>query len=179
MKTALIVTGLPASGKTTVARKISRSLSWPLLDKDDFLEALYDRHGVSDWAARKRLSRQSDVLFQHAACKLDHVVLVSHWRPSPDDPSGTPTEWLHHSFDHIAELHCSCTAKTAADRFLTRKRHPGHMDADRPSDLLFLQFERLETLYPLFPRNSFTIDTETTLYQTQLLAQVRALLTNR
>ncbi|WP_370645738.1 AAA family ATPase [Ruegeria sp. Ofav3-42] len=57
MKLGIVVTGLPASGKTTVAREIAKRLGLVFLDKDDFLEELYERHGVPSWEHRKKLSR--------------------------------------------------------------------------------------------------------------------------
>jgi adenylate kinase family enzyme len=43
MPTYVIVTGLPASGKTTLAIALSSELGFEHLDKDAFLEALFDR----------------------------------------------------------------------------------------------------------------------------------------
>ncbi len=36
----VVVTGLPASGKSTIARQLCAALALPLLDKDELLEAL-------------------------------------------------------------------------------------------------------------------------------------------
>jgi dephospho-CoA kinase len=57
MKIGVIVTGLPASGKATVARVVANALSFDLIDKDDFLEGLYELNDVSTWEDRKSLSR--------------------------------------------------------------------------------------------------------------------------
>lgn len=150
MKIAVVVTGLPASGKTTIGRSIARSLSFDFLDKDDFLENLYALNSVRTWEDRKALSRQSDVLFQAAAAKSASAVLVSHWKPAlKGGESGTPTDWLKKSFTSVIEVYCSCPPDLALDRFLARKRHPGHLDQQRDRVELALQLRDLEGGYPL------------------------------
>lgn len=64
----VIVSGLPASGKTTVARMLAEELALPVIDKDVILESLYDSLGVGDQTWRYRLSRAADdILFARAA----------------------------------------------------------------------------------------------------------------
>ena len=41
----VVVSGLPVSGKSTVAAILNDALSLPLLDKDSILEALFDTLG--------------------------------------------------------------------------------------------------------------------------------------
>jgi dephospho-CoA kinase len=64
MKVGVVVTGLPASGKTTTALVIANALSSDLIDTDDFLEGLYELNKVSTWEDRKNLSRLPDISFQ-------------------------------------------------------------------------------------------------------------------
>ncbi|GAB3030212.1 hypothetical protein GCM10011376_39850 [Nocardioides flavus (ex Wang et al. 2016)] len=44
----IVVSGLAASGKTSVGRGLSDGVALPLLDKDDILEALFDSLGCDD-----------------------------------------------------------------------------------------------------------------------------------
>jgi hypothetical protein len=100
-----------------------------MLDKDDFLEGLYDQEGIGDLDRRRALSRKADVLFQAEAKKMQSAVLVSHWRPRKMmSISGTPTDWLAESFDMVIEIHCECSAHLASERFFARSRHPGHLE---------------------------------------------------
>ena len=147
---AIVVSGLPASGKSTLGVSIAERLGIPCLDKDDFLERLYDSEGVGNWSHRGLLSRKSDELFRKEAGLLDAVVLVSHWRPrcGPGD-TGTPTVWLSQTFDTIVEVHCSCSPENATQRFLARKRHPGHLDGVRSADETTKRFRTFAEGYPL------------------------------
>ncbi|MEO0566239.1 MAG: AAA family ATPase [Pseudomonadota bacterium] len=149
-RTAVVVTGLPASGKTTLGREVAIALNFTFLDKDDFLEELYEQHGVDSWDERKALSREADILFQNAAKALDRVVLVSHWRgrDAPSD-SGTPIEWLTQTFQNTFEIHCLCEPGTATERFFARQRHKGHLDAERDPFAVAQKMKEWSGYYPL------------------------------
>ncbi len=128
----VVVTGLPGSGKTTVGSAIAVHLNRPLLDKDDFLEQLFEQRGTGDAAWRRSLSRESDERFHTRAREAGSAVLVSHWRTrTSDHGSGTPTQWLSTVYSHITEVFCDCAPDLAVERFVKRRRHPGHLDARR------------------------------------------------
>ena len=38
----IILAGMPASGKTTFSRKLSKALGYPVLEKDEIKEELFD-----------------------------------------------------------------------------------------------------------------------------------------
>lgn len=50
----VVVTGMPAAGKTTIAGALSRDLGLPLVSRDKIKERLYDTLGVGDleWSGR-------------------------------------------------------------------------------------------------------------------------------
>lgn len=52
-KAFIVISGIPASGKTTLASQLAPVLNLPLLDKDDILESLFDSLGIGDaeWRA--------------------------------------------------------------------------------------------------------------------------------
>jgi glucokinase len=161
MKTGIVVTGLPASGKTTIARSIAESLSFTLLDKDDFLETLYAENPVQTWQDRKELSRQADALFQAAATRLGSAVLVSHWKPPHSSrESGTASDWLNAAFSTLIEVYCACPPDLALNRFLARKRHPGHCDAQRDPAELASQLRGLAPTFPLGIGPVITVNTD-------------------
>ena len=50
----ILVTGPPAAGKTTIARRLSEFLSLPLIAKDDIKERLFNGLGIStkEWSQK-------------------------------------------------------------------------------------------------------------------------------
>jgi len=127
-----VVTGLPASGKTTVGSAVARGLQLPLIDKDAILETMFDANGIGDSAWRAKQSRSADFIMQRMAEASSGSVLVSWWRhPASATDSGTSTEWLRSLPGEIIEIHCRCAPGVAVDRFFARRRHPGHLDEQR------------------------------------------------
>lgn len=51
----IIITGMPASGKSTVARKLSAFYKWPILEKDDIKEELFDTIGFKCYSEKRKL----------------------------------------------------------------------------------------------------------------------------
>jgi predicted kinase len=145
----IVVSGLPASGKTTLAVRLARILELPLFDKDDILEALFERAGTVDTAARQRLSRMSDDVLKKIAAASAGAVVVSHWRHGrAEGTSGTPVAWLKALSASLIEVHCICPPAIAERRFRARQRHPSHNDAARSPEPTE-QFQRLADLGPL------------------------------
>ena len=146
----IAITGLPGCGKTTVGREVAVRLALPFLDKDTFLEQLFDERGVGDVEWRQRLSLASNHLFRGEAEAQRRVVLASHWRPPGlDGPSGTPTEWLSKHYDRVVELYCLCPVEVASRRFTTRSRHAGHLDGRRTPEEVEAWMRRYERHLPL------------------------------
>ena len=146
----IVVTGLPGSGKTTIGNIVAEKFDVPLLDKDDYLERLFEERGIGDLAWRQKLSRESDALFQRDARGRKTAVLVSHWRPRGlDSTSGTPVEWLDSHYGHVIELFCRCSVEEAAKRFMNRVRHPGHRDGLKSREEIVAWMHSYDKLLPL------------------------------
>lgn len=58
----VLVSGLPASGKSTLARTVAPLLGLQMIDKDDILDRLFEAKGIGDSAWRQQLSRESAIL---------------------------------------------------------------------------------------------------------------------
>ena len=128
----IYISGLPGAGKSTIGKYISDYLSIPMLDKDDYLEELFESRGVGDSSWRHKLSREADQLFKSDAELMNKAILVSHWRPKFVSVNyGTPGEWLMTTFNNVIEVFCDCSVSVAANRFINRVRHIGHVDESR------------------------------------------------
>jgi AAA domain len=162
-KPFVVISGLPASGKSTLARKLGHALSLPVIDKDDILDRLFESNGIGDADWRRKLSRESDAILQRdAKAASDGAVLASFWRLSgmPSD-SGTPSEWLPALSTRLVNVHCVCDADIAAERFLRRRRHPGHLDDNASRAVVLADFRNLLTLPPLEIAQRIQVDTST------------------
>ncbi len=157
----VVLSGLPGSGKTTLARPLSAELGLPLLDKDDILESLFESLGVSTPEERSRLSRASDRVLLDVARTSQGAVLSSFWRrESLSETSGTPTEWLRELPDaSVVEVLCECPPRLAAARYAGRQRHPGHFDDHKRAAETAWQFEQLAAAGPLSIGPLLRVDT--------------------
>jgi hypothetical protein len=150
MSRYLVVTGLPASGKSTLARAVGNALALPVVDKDEILEALFDSLGVDDAEWRRRLSRAADEVLRRQASQFPGAVLTSWWQhPRSPVESGTASEWLSSLPGPLIEIHCLCSPRIAAERFLARRRHSGHLDGKKSYPELLASFEDQAALGPL------------------------------
>lgn len=117
----IVVSGLPASGKSTVGAALADRLGVALIDKDDILESLFDALGCEDDEQRRRLSRAADDVLVQVAARAGSAVLVNWWRADVIDR-------LRAIGEPMVEVRCSCPPELAAARFARRRRHPGHLD---------------------------------------------------
>jgi len=161
MERYIIVTGIPASGKSTLARAIAGELKTPLLDKDEILEDLFDNRGVGNAEWRRQLSREADETLKQRTIQTTGAVVTSWWRhPASKIDTGTPTNWLASLPGALVEIHCICSPETAAERFLSRKRHEGHLDHLKTPKEILSDFRRHAVLGPLGIGRLISIDTE-------------------
>ena len=173
--TLLLLSGLPASGKSTLARVLSAELDVPMVDKDEILERLFRERGVGDAAWRTTLSRDADLELRHQAITLARGILVSWWRhPRSVRDSGTPVDWFGELAGVPLEVHCVCDPSVAARRFLARQRHQGHLDRRRGLEDLTNQFTYHASHGPLGVGPCVTVSTLEPVEIKALLSALRA-----
>jgi len=174
----VVFSGLPASGKTTLAASVASELRLAHLDKDALLEDIFSTTSVRNSDDRRALSRRADAEFERLALQLPIAALSSWWRhPASTRASGTPTAWLQQPGFVLVELHCKCSPALAAQRFLARQRHASHLDHLRNSEDLLVQFSEADALGPLFPESAIEVNTSRALdavSMQELLRQVQA-----
>ena len=143
-----MASGIPGGGKSTVGRALAAALDLPFIDKDDILEELFESRGDGEW--RRMLSRKSDLLLRERVSVIPSAVLVSHWRLQgiPQD-SGTPAEWIEEIADRIVNVRCVCSPEIAAERFLRRQRHRGHLDDECSKEEILASIRAAAQLRPL------------------------------
>jgi predicted kinase len=131
-----LVTGLPATGKSILARALACELGAPLLSKDRIKEPLLDVLGAADRATSRRLSDASfAVLFALADEQLEHagsVVLEGNFRPGEHE-AAVRAVLVRHALESCIQVLCRAPEPLRQERLLARAadptRHPGHQDA--------------------------------------------------
>ena len=172
----IVVTGLPASGKSTLGEAVARALGLPLLDKDEILEALFEALGTGDAEWRFRLSRAADLVLEKQAMRSHGAVLASWWKhPLSQSSSGTSPGWLQALPGRLIELHCRCSAEVAHQRFFARQRHAGHLDHSRSEQEDFLKFQQAAALGALGVSPLVEVNTEQPVDLAALLGEVTRL----
>ena len=131
--TLVLVTGMPSSGKTTIAEALARQLRLPLIAKDAIKESLMDSLGADDVASSGRLGAAAfAVMFALARVALASgasLVIEANFFP---DQERELAELPEH---RLLQLHCEAPLAVLLDRYASRTRHPGHHDAEKINEL--------------------------------------------
>jgi predicted kinase len=129
MPLVVVVTGPPAAGKTTIARGIAERLRLPLIAKDTIKEALFDGLGASDVEWSQRLGAATylvlDALVGESVRMGASLVLEANFA------RGEAEAQLAALPARFVQVHCSAPLDLLLERYGERRRHPGHVDAER------------------------------------------------
>jgi predicted kinase len=132
-----IILGSPASGKTTLARRLGLQWSMPVFCKDDVKEALFEALGQGDRAWSRRLSEASfTTLVRLAERQLSlgqSCIIEGNWR-AVNAPGLEPV--VQASGACARQILCCADPAEIVRRFMARTRHAGHLDASLPLEEL-------------------------------------------
>ena len=129
----VVVTGMPSSGKTTVAEGLARRLRLPLIAKDEIKESLYDSLGASDASSSALLGGAVYALIFSLARTLlgsgvSVIVEANFFRHQEPQFAALPEH-------RLVQLHCDAPIATLLERYAARSRHVGHHDAEKIKEL--------------------------------------------
>jgi ADP-ribose pyrophosphatase YjhB (NUDIX family)/predicted kinase len=129
----IFVNGHPASGKTTLARKLGEDLGFPVFHRDEFKENLWDNLGWEDPVLKQKIAQTSyKVLYQITEQFLksnQSFILESNFSHQFDSPFFQ--KLLKKSPFRLIQIHCSASPNILFQRFKKRAsndRHSGHGD---------------------------------------------------
>ncbi len=180
----IITTGRPAAGKTTLAKRLAKELTLPLVSKDSIREVLFNRLGWKDRKWAQLIGRASvDLMFHFAEVQLEaghSLILDNAFDPALSTPRFLT---LQNKFNAgIIQIICNSDADTLFNRFAKRansgERHPGHGDVKVLEELMAnLTKERS----PVMDLDGTVIEIDTTNFERidyqAIIQQVKSLIT--
>lgn len=149
----LIVTGHPATGKTTLARSLADDLALPLVSKDVLKETMFDTIGWQDRAWSRQVGVAAIALLYRLAEEClgagRALVVESNFRPDLDTQRMLDLR-ARRPFRPV-QLRCVASREVMVERYLRRiaagERHPGHCEA--PDDVSVAIMRGLGDIEPL------------------------------
>ena len=136
MTRAVLVNGVPATGKSSIARAVGARLELPVLSLDSIKEALFDELGDADGdrefgRALGRASMQA-IWSVVAGFPPTAAVVIEAWFRLP--PHDAVVEGLRRAgIERWAEIWCHASVDVLVARYAARTRHPGHPPASYTS----------------------------------------------
>lgn len=80
----VILAGMPASGKTTFSKKLSKALGYPVLEKDEIKEELFDVIGFENYAQKRLMDTAAAAVLLRCADSLlrtgQSLIMVNNFR---------------------------------------------------------------------------------------------------
>ena len=169
----VLVSGPPASGKTTLARPLAERLGFALLTKDDIKESLFTALDgpPGDVAFSRRIGAASMDLLWALAPHCPAVVLEANFRAQSEHERAQVAA-LAQGGAQIVEVYCRLPREEASRRFAERARqerhHPAHALAEMSPDRM-IEYEEPFALSPVIE-----VDTTRPIDIDALVAQIQS-----
>lgn len=133
MSRVIIFCGLPASGKTTLAKAVSKKLNIFCLHKDALKERMYTLLDGSSLEDSQRYGKcVIEMMLALAEDSIENgidIILESPFN-HPDNPKHFQ-KWLEKYDMDFHMIVCTIDEEERRRRHVTRARHPGHHDQER------------------------------------------------
>ena len=129
----VVVTGMPSSGKTTIAETLAESLHLPLVAKDDLKESLFETLGAGDVAWSGRLGDAAYALMFALARTM--LAVQAPLIVEANFFAGQATRFTSLPEHRLVQIHCHAPLATLLERYAARTRHPGHNDDEKIDEL--------------------------------------------
>jgi predicted kinase len=131
--TVVIVSGLPATGKTTLAHRIGNEFKLPVFVKDDLKEIIADSICAYDPSAKGLGTASHQILFYTTKQFIENdLSLVIEGNFKDTEHTQEFIEYLKASNKRVVEIQCTATYELRLERYDSRKRHPVHPTLDDP-----------------------------------------------
>ena len=132
----IIIAGMPSAGKTTLARKLSEEFGYPILEKDEMKEMLFDHLGYADRIEKRKLDYASNAILLKTTEKLLQkgvsLIIVNNFR---SDAAGTVQAMISRCGCKCVNVFLGGDADVFYQRYVERDkqklRHQGHTFIDR------------------------------------------------
>ena len=141
MKRLILVNGVPASGKSTVAAAISQAGIWPLLALDTIKKALFAQLGTGDRDYNRLLGRASyQAMFNLAADFPGGMTIVMDAWFGFQPESVLAAHLASAGSPAVVQVWCHAPAAEVGRRYAARigERSGGHLGADYVPELMAL-----------------------------------------
>jgi len=162
----ILINGLPATGKTTISKRLGDELDIPVISKDMIKEFLFDVLGIKDREQSKAFGRlANDFLYEICEAYLSKgksIIIENSFEYEFAKPR---IEEIAKKYSpELIEIYCTTAPSTRRKRFKERNesgnRHPGHFDeANYMADA---EPEPLEKYAPIGIGSVIKIKTDTT-----------------
>lgn len=140
-KRVVLVNGVPASGKSRLAKALSLRTGWPILSLDDIKNPFLQHIGPVDRDFNRTLGKASyQAIWSFIAeAPASSTFIIDAWfgfQPKAQLESYISAAQI----DHVAELWCKVPGAVAGERYASRlkERLPGHPGAEYVSELIAL-----------------------------------------
>jgi predicted kinase len=139
ISSVVVISGAPASGKTTVAGRVAADVALPLIARDEIKELLLDLLGAGDVAWSRRVGGVSyELLYLAVERELRagrSFIVESNF--SIDSGRARLLALRKRYGYQPLEIHCTASREILIGRYAARAstRHPGHHDFDRVGEV--------------------------------------------